>query len=105
MGMPAGYHHLYEYGTCGVFSALGRPTLEPGSPTSGPARRRTMKVCWTFDERTEDGLAAWFALKHFRDVLEDPQAAGAWIAAPGAVEPPEGVDARGEEPVGGAALS
>ena len=29
---PPGYHHLYEYGTCGVFCALGRPTAEPGSP-------------------------------------------------------------------------
>jgi hypothetical protein len=76
MGMPAGFHHLYEYGTCGVFSALGRPTAEPGSPSSGPARRRTMRVCWTFDERTEDGMAAWFALKLFRDVLEDPVGAG-----------------------------
>ena len=76
MGMPAGFHHLYEYGTCGVFSALGRPTAEPGSPASGPPRRRTMRVCWTFDERTEDGLAAWFALKLFRDVLEDPVGAG-----------------------------
>jgi hypothetical protein len=105
MGMPAGYHHLYEYGTCGVFSALGRPTLEPGSPTSGPARRRTMKVCWTFDERTEDGLASWFALRHFKQVLEDPEAAGAWSVESGAAEPAGSADGRGEEPLGGAALS
>jgi len=100
MGMPAGFHHLYEYGTCGVFSALGRPTLEPGSPTSGPARRRTMTVCWTFDERTEDGLAAWFALKHFKQVLEDPESAGIW-SAPSA----DGANPAGRrEPLGGAAL-
>src|SRR5262249_41061141 len=40
-GMPAGYHHLYEYGTTGVFIVLGRPTTDPGSPSSGPNRRRT----------------------------------------------------------------
>ena len=36
IGMPAGYHHLYEYGTCGVFAALGRPTLEAGFADQRP---------------------------------------------------------------------
>ena len=75
-GMPPVYHHLYEYGTCGVFSSLGRPVTEPGSPTSGPDRRRTMQVRWTFDERAEDGLTAWFAVRRFRQVMEDPVACG-----------------------------
>jgi len=74
LGMPAVYHHLYEYGTCGVFSSLGRPTTEPGSPTSGPNRRRTMNVRWTYDERVEDGLMAWLAIRRFAQVMEDPAA-------------------------------
>lgn len=73
-GMPAGYHHLYEYGTAGVFVVLGRPTTDPGSPTSGPDRRRTMRVAFTFDERTEDGIVAWRSIQHFKRVLEDPGA-------------------------------
>ncbi len=75
-GMPPVYHHLYEYGTCGVFGSLGRPVTDPGSPTSGPDRRRTMQVRWTFDERAEDGLAAWFAIRRFRQVMEDPAGCG-----------------------------
>ena len=63
IGQDAGYHHLYEYGTIGVFGVLGRPTSEPGSPTSGPDRRRTMSLRWTFDERVEDGLVAGYGLR------------------------------------------
>jgi hypothetical protein len=76
IGMDACYHHLYEYGTIGVFGAIGRPTTDPGSPTSGPDRRRTMTMRWTFDERTEDGLVAGYALKRAKQILEDPIAAG-----------------------------
>jgi hypothetical protein len=76
IGMPAVYHHLYEYGTVGIFCALGRPITEADGPTSGPDRRRTMIVRWTFDERTEDGLSAWFAFRRFKQVLEDPEGAG-----------------------------
>jgi len=75
-GMPAVYHHLYEYGTVGIFCSLGRPVTEPGGPTSGPNRRRTMNVRWTYDERAEDGLTAWFAMRRFRQVMEDPAGCG-----------------------------
>ena len=71
-GMPAGYHHLYEYGSAGIFVVLGRPTTDPGSPTSGPDRRRTMRVTYTFDERTEDGFYAARALARLKVLLEDP---------------------------------
>jgi hypothetical protein len=81
LGMPAVYHHLYEYGTCPIFGSLGRPVAEPGSPTSGPDRRRTMTVKWTFDERTEDGLTGWYSLRRFKQVLEDPEAAGLAVVA------------------------
>jgi hypothetical protein len=75
-GMPAGYHHLYEYGSAGIFVVLGRPTTDPGSPTSGPDRRRTMRVTYTFDERTEDGFTAWRSIQYFKRMVEDPDAAG-----------------------------
>ena len=74
LGMPSVYHHLYEYGTVGIFCSLGRPVTEPGGPTSGPNRRRTMNVRWTYDERAEDGLTAWFAMRRFAQVVEDPGA-------------------------------
>jgi hypothetical protein len=76
LGLDAGYHHLYEYGTIGVFGVIGRPTTDPGSPTSGPDRRRSLTIRWTFDERTEDGLLAGYALKRAKQILEDPLGAG-----------------------------
>lgn len=76
IGQDAGWHHLYEYGTIGVFVVLGRPTSEPGSPTSGPDRRRTMALRWTFDERVEDGLVAGFSLRLCKQILEDPVGVG-----------------------------
>jgi hypothetical protein len=89
LGMPAVYHHLYEYGTAGIFCSVGRPVTDPGSPTSGPERRRTMQVRWTFDERAEDGLTAWFAIRRFRQVIEDPAAVGLRVEslAPDAAQP------------------
>jgi hypothetical protein len=76
LGMDACYHHLYEYGSIGIFGVIGRPTTDPDSPTSGPERRRTMTLRWTFDERCEDGLVAGYALKRCKQILEDPLAAG-----------------------------
>jgi hypothetical protein len=76
IGMDACYHHLYEYGSIGIFGVIGRPVTDPGSPTSGPDRRRTMTLRWTFDERCEDGLVAGYALKRAKQILEDPLAAG-----------------------------
>ena len=76
IGMDACYHHLYEYGSIGIFCVIGRGTTDPGSPTSGPDRRRTMTVRWTFDERTEDGLVAGYALKRAKQILEDPRGMG-----------------------------
>jgi hypothetical protein len=76
IGMDACYHHLYEYGSIGIFGVIGRPVPEPGSPTSGPDRRRTMTLRWTFDERCEDGVVAGYALKRCKQILEDPQGMG-----------------------------
>jgi hypothetical protein len=76
IGMDPCWHHLYEYGTIGIFCVIGRPTTDPGSPTSGPDRRRTMELRWTFDERVEDGLVAGYALKRAKQILEDPVGAG-----------------------------
>ena len=84
IGMDACYHHLYEYGTVGVFGVIGRAVTDPGSPTSGPDRRRSMTLRWTFDERCEDGLVAGYALKRAKQIIEDPLGAG--LTDPAAVD-------------------
>jgi hypothetical protein len=90
LGMDACYHHLYEYGSIGIFCVIGRATQDPGSPTSGPERRRTMTLRWTFDERVEDGLVAGYALKRAKQILEDPVGAGLPSFPPAAERPAPG---------------
>ncbi len=64
LGLDAGYHHLWQWGTCSIFCVVGR--IE-----AGPAGRRvTLK--WTYDERIADGFYAASALEVVRRVIETP---------------------------------
>ena len=63
---PAGFHHLWEYGTASIFGVMGR--IEPG-----PGGRRRMSVAWTYDERIEDGLYSYHALEGIRERMEHPE--------------------------------
>jgi hypothetical protein len=81
IGLEAAYHHLYEYGSIGIFCVYGRPHVDPADPTR---RRRTVTLKWTFDERVEDGLYAGYAIKRFAQMLEDPAAAGLSLQEPDA---------------------
>ena len=74
LGMDPAYHHLYEYGTIGIFGAIGRARTElVGDPNTGRMeRQRIATVRWSFDERVEDGLYAGYGLKHVKSLIEDP---------------------------------
>jgi hypothetical protein len=74
-GLPRGYAHLHEHGTCTAVCVLGTPQTDPYDG------HRVLPVAFTFDERTEDGLVSWFGLKHFQRVLEDPLGAGLGAAS------------------------
>ncbi|MDJ0787543.1 MAG: hypothetical protein QNK05_12100 [Myxococcota bacterium] len=63
---PAGFHHLWEYGTCSLFGVMGR--VEPGDEG-----RRKMSVAWTYDERIEDGLYSYYTLEGIRERIETPE--------------------------------
>ncbi len=62
VGLDAVYHHLYEWGNCPIFAALGRVR------TVGD--RKVCTVRYTFDERIEDGLYCARALEHLRTIVE-----------------------------------
>jgi len=72
LGMNAGYHHLYEWGTCPLFLMVGkieeRPVVEDGEVVV----RRVLPLRFTFDERIDDGLNAGFGIKGAVDALENP---------------------------------
>lgn len=63
---PAGFHHLWEYGTCSLFGVMGR--IEP----AGEGRRK-MRIAWTYDERIEDGLYSYYTLEGIRERIEHPE--------------------------------
>jgi hypothetical protein len=62
---PAGFHHLWEYGSASVFGVMGR--IEPG-----PEGRR-ITMAWTYDERIEDGLYSYYTLECVREWIEHPE--------------------------------
>jgi len=66
VGLDAGYHHLWEHGTCPVFCVIGRIH-------EGPDGRRRAVLKWSYDERTEDGLYCAAGLERIRELIESPQ--------------------------------
>jgi hypothetical protein len=64
---PAGFHHLWEYGTTSIFGVMGRIETPPGG---GPRR---MNVAWTYDERIEDGLYSQISMLAIKQGIEQPE--------------------------------
>jgi len=66
VGLAAGYHHLWEYGTCSMFGVIG-----------GFRRRddgvEIMNVNYSYDERIEDGMYAGFAMDRVKEKIENPE--------------------------------
>lgn len=72
LGMRAGYHHLYEYGTCPLFMMVGkieeRAMVEDGKVVV----RKMLPMRWTYDERIDDGLTSKYGMLSARTALENP---------------------------------
>jgi len=74
VGLDAPYHHLFEWGTCSLFVAIGRiqPTVcvgEDGQPTV----RRMAKLRIGLDERIADGYYDARSLELMESYLADPR--------------------------------
>lgn len=69
VGLESAYHHLFEYGNCPFFAALGRSktVMTP----EGPKLVCTIK--YTFDERIEDGMYCAHALESLKARVENPE--------------------------------
>ena len=66
IGYPAGFHHLWEYGTTSMFGVFGRIERTEGG-------RRKITAAWTYDERIEDGLYSYHVLEAIRKRIERPE--------------------------------
>lgn len=79
LDMGAGFHHLYEYGSCPLFVMVGRvderPVVQDGKVVVG----RVLPIRFSYDERIDDGLTARDGIRSFVRVLEDPER---WLGRP-----------------------
>jgi hypothetical protein len=92
VGMNAGFHHLYEYGTCPLFLMVGRIEDRPWVVDGKVVPQKILHLRYSYDERIDDGLTSRFGIDAVREGLENPdQILGPFSAvAPGAAasEPP-----------------
>jgi len=70
--LDSAYHHLYEYGNCPFFAALGRTqtVVTPDGP------KQLCSIKYSFDERVEDGLYCAKGLELLKQRMEDPAGGG-----------------------------
>ena len=74
VGIEAPFHHLYEWGTCSLFVAIGRIGNKLVLDESGaPAARKMVEIKVTIDERIADGYYFARALDIFKHYIENPE--------------------------------
>ena len=66
VGHDAGFHHLWEHGTCSLFGVIGKVRR-------GENGKRVVTLCWTYDERVEDGLYSYITIAGIKERIEHPE--------------------------------
>ena len=67
------YHHLYDFGTTGIFIAIGKEELKPVAERDGSiTARKLMGIGIVTDERFCDGFYYANSLRKLRSYLENP---------------------------------
>lgn len=72
IGMNAGYHHLYEWGTCPLFMMVGRLEERVFVENGEIVIKKVFPLRFTYDERIDDGLTAGHGIKAVIDAMENP---------------------------------
>jgi len=74
VGINAPYHHLYEWGTCSIFFAIGKITPKVIVGEDGqPVVHRMLPIRVTLDERIADGYYDARSLDLFHEYLGNPE--------------------------------
>jgi pyruvate/2-oxoglutarate dehydrogenase complex dihydrolipoamide acyltransferase (E2) component len=67
------YHHLYDFGTTGIFISMGKENLEPVVEDDGTIGvGKIMKMGIVTDERICDGFYYASSLRLFKELIESP---------------------------------
>lgn len=69
---PSIFHHLYDFGTTGMFFAMGKESLVPVVTAGEITIGKRMPLQIVTDERFCDGFYFVSAMKHLRNMLGNP---------------------------------
>lgn len=72
LGINHIYHHIYEFGTTGLFFAIGKEKTEPVVERGNIVFRKQMGFGLVCDERFCDGLYFALALRKLRKFMQNP---------------------------------
>jgi len=74
VGIDAPFHHNFEIGNCGIFSAIGKIRKEKiVNPDGTEKTKDKVKITFTFDDRITDGIYCARAVDMIRDLVENPE--------------------------------
>ncbi|MBR2327937.1 MAG: 2-oxo acid dehydrogenase subunit E2 [Clostridia bacterium] len=75
IGLDYIYHHVYEFGTTGLFLALGKEKVTPvvDKNTGEIVKKKQVEIGMVSDERFCDGLYFAKSLKLFKKFLSNPE--------------------------------
>ena len=73
LGINAIYHHIYNFGTVGIFLAIGRKNKSLKMVKGEVVEEKTLKLAFVSDERICDGYYYATALKQFFRYLKRPE--------------------------------
>ncbi len=72
IGMDAGYHHLYEYGTISIFAMVGKIKEMPIVVNGQVVVEPMLHIRWSYDERIDDGMSSGKGIDSVVEILEHP---------------------------------
>lgn len=68
------YHHLYEFGTTGIFVSMGQPIMKVMLDSEGkPYQKKVMRIGIVTDERIASGHYFGRCFRELRKYLENPE--------------------------------
>ena len=73
LGMPAGYHHLYEWGNCPIFITIGAVEERVVAIEGNALVQKILPMRIAFDERINDALGVKKAVQEIQDRLGHPK--------------------------------
>lgn len=73
IGLPAIYHHLYNFGTCSIFLSFGRPERQTVLSGGQGVRKIVLPMGFVTDERICGGAEYAIAVHTFLNYLQHPE--------------------------------